>query len=154
MQLRESSRPELGDLVGRGSVVPGACELASWSVNGAVVNVRWRDAALLQGLACEAEPYDPRGLTLHRLSESLQATLLLPMQFRELWLALESAQHWTTLRPSLAAHFRRLAAAGIDRVFEREPLAGDQERAGDFRRLAELAAAARALGAMHDRPDP
>jgi hypothetical protein len=134
----------LGDLVAYGVAEAGSAEgLASWTVAGDICNIWYADAALLSlapqvNHVPEARGWE-RGAQMWRLAAILGARLH-TVQFRPLWLELEAVQFWRGegARPTLARNAWERALQRWNRIYEREPLAGAQEGAQQFPRLAEL----------------
>lgn len=148
MLPRESGRLEAGDLVVYAPLPAGGVPgLASWAPVGNALNVRYAEAALAS--LAGGEPGWPRGRQLVRLARDLGARWS-GIAFRPLWLELESAQYWGAegARPALAARALQRALQGWERLYEREPLAGAQEGAQQFPRLAELSALACGLSVL------
>lgn len=139
---RESSRRELADLVAYGGRGSGSVAgLACWSSGGETCNVRYDEAALWTLADPHTLPREERARQLWRLGQLFQAQRH-GMHFRALWLDLESTQFWSAdgARPALARQAWERALQGWHRIYEREPLTGDQEGAQQFPRLAELSA--------------
>lgn len=116
--LRESTRPDLADFVGP-----------------RLVNVRVSDQDLL-ALGCLGS--EGRALLAARLSQQLEAQTSAVEDFRPLWLGLESLLHH-----GFAGRVGRLASQktwqGLDRIWEREALAGREQRQRGYPRLAQWA---------------
>ncbi|MBX3165923.1 MAG: hypothetical protein KF760_00870 [Candidatus Eremiobacteraeota bacterium] len=116
--LRESTRPELADFVGPG-----------------LVNVRVSDEELL---ALGRPGREGRAGLAARLSLALEARTLAVDDFRPLWLGLESSLHH-----GARSRIGRLAVLrtwqGLDRIWEREALAGREQHRRGYPRLAQWA---------------
>ncbi len=116
--LRESTRPDLADFVGPG-----------------LRNVRVQDEDLL---ALGRAGFRGRAALAAQLGRKLGAQPAEVEDFRPLWLALESA-----LYHGADSRLGRLAVAkawqGLDRVWEREALAGREQSRRGYPRLAQWA---------------
>lgn len=116
--LRESTRPDLADFVGPG-----------------LYNVRVRDADLL-ALGCLG--WQQRAGIAAQLSQNLGAQVLQVDDFRPYWLNLESVLHH-----GVDHRLGRLALdkawQGLNRIWEREPLAGREQAQQGYPRLAQWA---------------
>lgn len=147
--LLQESRVPGGDLAAYCPEPRPAGEIAGlcrWTWAEDWLQVHVEDAALLA--LPQGTPRGERGAQLQALERDLGAELQSPLRYRELWLELERAQHWRERRPPLARQALLRVAQGLDRVYEREALAGDQERPDRFAKLAELAALARTMAAF------
>lgn len=144
MRLRESSRPELADLVGRGSTCPPPTAWAICNARDGFINLRWHDSVLL-GLGLGPAGQRDRAGLMADLARRLGAVPgeVIEVGFRPLWLALESIDHWRT--GPLAQAARQRASAGLKRIYESEALAGAHQAARGYPRLAQWAALAGAL---------
>lgn len=116
--LRESTRLDLADFVGPG-----------------LVNVRVADHELL-ALGCLGR--QGRAGAAARLSTALAAQVAQVDDFRPLWLALESTLHHGAGQP-LGARALARAWQGLNRIWEREALAGRQQSLLGYPRLAQWA---------------
>lgn len=116
--LRESTRPDLADFVG-----PGLCN----------VRVRDEDLLALGSLGLEGRA----GAAAH-LSSSLQARAARVDDFRALWLGLESVLHHGPGQ-RIGALALEKTRQGLDRIWEREALAGREQRQQGYPRLAQWA---------------
>lgn len=116
--LRESTRPDLADFVGPG-----------------LFNIRVNDQDLL---ALGRAGSQGRALLAARLSRDLAAHTTAVADFRPLWLGLESVLHH-----GASQRLGRLAVEktwqGLDRIWEREALAGREQRERGYPRLAQWA---------------
>lgn len=116
--MRESTRLDLADFVGP-----------------RLVSVRVDDHELL-ALGCLGT--HGRAGAAARLSNALNAQLARIDDFRPMWLALESALHHGAGQP-LGARALNKAWQGLNRIWEREALAGRQQGLLGYPRLAQWA---------------
>jgi len=116
--LRESTRPDLADFVGPG-----------------LYNVRVQDEDLLAlgGVGCHG-----RAFSAAQLSRSLGAHTAAVEDFRPLWLGLESVLYHGA-RHRLGRLALQKTWQGLDRIWEREALAGREQRERGYPRLAQWA---------------
>ena len=117
-RLRESTRPDLADFVGPG-----------------LINVRVRDEDLL---SLGDVGREGRAGAAARLSSGLQARPSGLEDFRSLWLGLESVlYHGPSQR--IGALALEKTRQGLDRIWEREALAGREQGRLGYPRLAQWA---------------
>lgn len=129
--LRESGRPDLGDLVGRGPALT-ANPWAEVRQALGLIQVRYFDSTLMQ---LGRPGQSGRAGHLTRLSQALQAQTgsTIPPDLRPLWLALESLDH----QPRETVW--RRATQSLHQLYENQALAGREQSQRGYPRLAQLA---------------
>jgi len=129
--LRESGRPDLGDLVGKGPQFV-ANPWADGCRTDGLLQVRYFDTALMQ-LGCPGQR--GRAAQLDRLTKALKAHTgaIIPPDLRPLWLALESLEY----QPRRTVWER--ARRKLGEIYEKQALAGRDQSQQGYPRLAQLA---------------